>query len=349
MNWQRIRRGMRRRLSAWLGLGESDPFILSLFTLSPEERRYLTSPCDIRSPLPAGAVDELRDTNPRLQRLRETHAGAGHPAVTHSRWRSDFVRSRLNLLYFRGESPIVWHYRELPRATRLKFFIYLNYLRERDPRRLLQTLEEDGAFGCWTFEYPGYRRVSRDLLDSVNELNFLDRRFGLYERQGLRVLDIGAGYGRLAHRMIAAVPGLADYCCVDAVPESSFLCEYYLRYRGCTPPARVVTLHRVATELQPGSFDLAINIHSFSECTLQSVEWWIGQLQRLRVRHLLIVPNDPTDLLTTEVDKTRKDFLPALEGAGYQLVHREPCFDDAAVRGLMQVDDHFHLFRLRDA
>ena len=53
------------------------------------------------------------------------------------------------------------------------------------------------------------------------------------------MLDIGAGYGRLAHRMSAAFPQLEDYCCVDAVPESTFLSEYYLRHRGCTPPARV--------------------------------------------------------------------------------------------------------------
>jgi hypothetical protein len=76
------------------------------------------------------------------------------------------------------------------------------------------------------------------------------------------------------------------------------------------------------------------------------VEWWVEQLQRLRVPNLLVIPNEPTELLTLEVDGERRDFMPLLARAGYRLTKREPVFDDPAVRELMRLHDHFHLFVL---
>ena len=46
-------------------------------------------------------------------------------------------------------------------------------------------------------------------------------------------------------------------------------------HRGCAPPARVVALDEVGEGLEPGAFDLAVNIHSFPECTYAAVEWWM--------------------------------------------------------------------------
>ena len=91
----------------------------------------------------------------------------------------------------------------------------------------MDRLTEDGAFGCWTFQYPGHPRYSRDLLESVNEIVFLDRTLALSERDRFSVLDIGAGYGRLSHRMSAAYSNLDDYCCVDAIPESRRGCDQH--------------------------------------------------------------------------------------------------------------------------
>ncbi len=258
--------------------------------LTPEDHRYLTSFHDDSVPLPSGADRELSASNPRLRELRDAYAGLQLPVTEASRWNRSAVKSFLDLRWFRGESLITWHYRELPRITALKYFVLLRYVGERDSLGLLGRIEEDGAFGCWTFDYPGRGRVSRDLLESINEISFLERTLGLSQRERFSVLDIGAGYGRLAHRMSAAFPQLEDYCCVDAVPESTFLSEYYLRHRGCTPPGRVVSLNRVEQDLQPGAFDLAVNIHSFPECTYAAVEWWVELLQRLRVPRLLVVP-----------------------------------------------------------
>jgi SAM-dependent methyltransferase len=317
-----------------------------LVRLTPEDHRYLTSFHDDSVPLPQGAGAELSQHNPRLRELRSAYAALDLPVTAASRWNASAVESFLDLRWFRGESLITWHYRELPRVTALKYFVLLRYVAECDSFGLLERLEEDGAFGCWTFEYPGWGRVSRDLIESVNELAFLERELGLSRRERFSVLDIGAGYGRLAHRAAEAYPQLDDYCCVDAIPESTLLSEYYLRHRGLNPRARVVSLDRVEAELRPGSFDLAVNVHSFPECTYAAVEWWVELLRRLEVPNLLVVPNEPDELLTLEADGSRRDFRELIERAGYRLSRSEPVVEDAAVRELVRLDDRFYLFAM---
>jgi SAM-dependent methyltransferase len=334
---ERLRRARRRRRGP-----EPHP---DLVRLTPEDRRYLTALYDDSVPLPAGAAEELSSDNPKLLDLRARYARLDLPVLDASRWNADAVESFLDLRWFRGETLITWHYRELPRISALKFFVFARYIQERDPQRLLERLDEDGQFGCWTFSYEGHGRFSRDLLESVNEIAFLERELQLSDRKAFSVLDIGAGYGRLAHRMCAAYgERVADYCCIDAIPESTFLSDYYLRHRGCSPPARVAALDEADTALVPGAFDVAINIHSFPECTYQAVEWWMATIERLQIPHLLIVPNEPTDLLTLEADGSRRDFMPLVEAAGYRLSKREPVIADPAVRELLRLHDQFHLF-----
>lgn len=337
----RLRSGLRRLTVQ----GPGPP--PELVTITPEDRLYLTKHYQDTVPLPPRARAELAPDNPQLAELRRAYGALDTPALRPSRWNRGAVDYFLDLPWFRGETLFVWHYRELPRISQLKYFIYSRYVRDHDHLGLLNSLEEDGMFGCWTFSYPGWGDVSRDLLQSVNEIAFLDRSLHISDRAALSVLDIGAGYGRLAHRMTTALPNLADYCCVDAVPEATFLSQWYLDYRGCSPPARVVRLDRIEHDLQRGSFDLAVNIHSFSECPLAAVEWWIDRLARLEVPHLLVVPNDPEELLTSEPDGTRMDFAPALASAGYELELREPVIDDPAVRELFPLRDCFHLFTRR--
>ena len=101
---------------------------------------------------------------------------------------------------------------------------------------------------------------------------------------------------------------------MDAVPESTFLCEFYLKYRGLGDRAQIVPMDELEQRLS--SYDLALNIHSFSECTYASIEWWLRKLKQLRVRYLMIVPNSPTRFLSTEVDGSQRDFAPLLEELG---------------------------------
>jgi SAM-dependent methyltransferase len=317
--------------------------------LTEEERRWMTTKHDDSVPLPPGAAEQLRPDNPRLRELRETYAALDLPVRDASRWHAEAVDDFLDLPWFRGDTLITWHARERPLVSRLKYLLLARHVAARDEQGLMERLGEDGAFGCWTWEYPGHPRVSRDLLESVLELGFLERELGLSARDSFRVLDIGAGYGRLAHRAAQAYENLGDWCCVDAIPESTFLSEWYLRFRGVAPPARVVALDRLDAELRPGEFDLAVNVHSFSECTERAVAWWVDRLAALRVPRLLVVPNDGRELLTQEADHTRRDFLPLLESAGYRRMRCEPVVDDPAVAELVPMgEDWFHLFARDD-
>lgn len=334
------------------GRGRLRGFVRQRGELSPELRRHPTEE-DIRYfsklyddtvPLPPSAKTELLPGNPRLLELRSAYESLDLPVRATSRWRNRAVDSFLDLRWFRGESLFVWHYRELPRISQLKYYIFARYVRDRDGLKLLDRVDEDGAFGCWTFSYPGWGVVSRDLLQSVNEISFLERELHLSSTEGLRVLDIGAGYGRLAHRMAVGLPNVADYCCVDPIAEATFLSEWYLRYRNCVPPCRVARLDRLDTQVRGYGFDLAVNVHSFSECPLRAVQWWISLLSELEVPRLLIVPNDPDELLSTEEDHSRRDFSGQLEAAGYELVACEPVIDDDAVRELIPLHDRFYLF-----
>ena len=292
----------------------------------------------------------------RLRDLRRRYAGVNLPIAVHSLWATrgetdksvDIGWTGIDLANFRGSAAYVWDYRTTSaELDNVKYYLFTQAVKQWDHLGLLETLNEDGAFGCSTFEYADVGTVSRDLLDSVGEINFLDRSIGIMQRDDLRVLDIGAGYGRTAHRLLEAHPGIGAYTCVDAVPESTFLCEFYLAHRGLDQRAEIVPLYEVDSHLQPlRDYNLAINIHSFSECTYAAIEWWLRRVRDLGVRHLMIVPNDPERFVSLEPDGSHRDYAPLLEELGYSLFAQEPVFDDPQVRTLVGVSDVRFLFEL---
>lgn len=299
-------------------------------------------------PLPHGASAYLRPGNPRLVALREAYAALRSPGGSENSffWTPERVVGHVELAWFRGDNAYVWQNRQLGSDARLKRYIALQEIERQDRLDLLSRLEEDGLFGCWVEYYGGHKGISRDLLDSVGEINFLERHIGITGMSHLKVLDIGAGYGRLAHRMSEALANLERYDCVDGVPESTFVCEYYLQFRGASPRARSVPLDELETSLDDG-YDLAVNIHSFSECTHATISWWMKQVASRRIPWLLIVPNHPDELLSTEADFTFRDFLPVVVGSGYELIAKTPIYESQAVRELTGVYDHYFLFRQR--
>jgi hypothetical protein len=309
-----------------------------------ELARLKAASYDASRALPPGADTELRADNPRLRSLRDAYERCDLPMRAHSLWNPARMHRQLEMKYFRGDNVYVWQLRNVREHARLKYFLYAQYVQALDHRGLLRTLTEDGQFGCWTFEYAGFPVLSRDLLDSVNELYFLDRHLQLFDRTDFNVLDIGAGYGRLAHRMTTAVPGLSTYYCTDAVAESTFLCEYYLRYRGCEKKTQVVPLDAVDATLPSLKLTLAMNIHSFSEMRYDAIAGWFERLGRLRIPYLMIVPNDPLEFLSREPDGSQRDFSGLIRDAGYRQIACEPALNDANIRALVGVEDHMFLF-----
>lgn len=314
--------------------------------LSPEEQRFRTDLVDPSTPLPSDADTRLAADHARLAALRQRYQHVDDAVRVRSRWSDERAASWLDLRYFRGDNAYVWHYRESRRLTELKFLLYALDVSARDRADLLATLGEDGAFGCWTYDLADLPTLSRDLLDSVNELLFLDAHLGVLDGSHPRVLDIGAGYGRMAHRYVGACAGVADYCCVDAVPESTFLSEYYVEHRDLAPVARVVPLDEV-DQLDPGSFDLALNIHSWSECPIDAIRWWVERLEALEVPTVFVVPNEPVGFESLEPDGSRFDYRSVLEAAGYALAVDKPVIAHQAVRDALDLHDRHCLFERR--
>jgi SAM-dependent methyltransferase len=275
------------------------------------------------------------------------YANFDSPMAAKSLWTDHTVADDVTLQFFRGDNLFVWQYSRSPTINRYRYFIQARHIKAMDEWNLLDRLSEDGAFGCFTFEFEGLPLVSRDLLDSVAELTFLHRHTGLLDASPLQVLDIGAGYGRLAHRLLEAAPNVEMYWCVDAVPRSTFLCEFYLRYRGLSERSTVVPLPQLKQVLRPGEIDIAINIHSFSEMPKRAVAAWMGWVASLNVPTMLIVPNDPAGVFSREQDGRRLDCTDVLLEHGYSLDVREPTISDPGVREVLGVHDHFMLYRRR--
>ena len=291
---------------------ESAPWLASYFLLKEKTKRPPGG-------LETFAGDYLRYDNPVLKDLRQRYEG--HPANDHIQWDSSSVEEVVDLPFFRADNLYVFQSRRYPP---LVLYATSAYVAQVDGLGLLEVLEEDGQFGAEVFDFHG-KVVSRDLLDSIIEMNFLDRHLGISSGRPVRVLDIGAGYGRLAHRMVTAFENVAPYYCVDAVPESTFISDYYLKFRGMTERCAVVPLDQFESIK---TVDLAINVHSFAECRVRVIEWWLQKLQELQIPWLFIATH-PTLGLTSREERGRKNFRPIIEGAGYTLTANERKFECA--------------------
>jgi len=289
--------------------------------------------------LPSGAEHYLRPDNPRLAELISRYRNVD-PAVTAPLVWNEGKLAREDLLYFRGDNPYVWQSRGLG-MSELAYALTYYHVRVRHPD-IVDRLDEDGAFGAHVHRFDGIT-VSRDLLDSAGEIDFL-RRHARIDRPGCALLDIGAGYGRLPHRLSQALPGLAIYA-TDAFAPSTFLCEYYLAYRKAAR-TRVIPLDEVDTFLADTPIHVATNVHSFSECRPAAIEWWVSRLARHRVPYLMVVPNrvspDSGHCLTNE----DHDMEPLLERHGYRCVVREPRYKDPVVQAYGVDPSQLTLFTL---
>lgn len=284
--------------------------------------------------LPAGAADWLRPDNPVLVELIARYAAFDPRVTTPARWTSDRLRPE-DLLWFRGDNAFVWQVRGAHQDP-LTYALCYYHFAASDDEDLLGRLSEDDLFGVHPFQLDG-RLVSRDLIDSAREIQFLRRHLGLGDRQ-TTILDIGAGYGRLAWRIDQAFEGKVRTFAADAFAPSTFVCDYYLRFRGARSAA-AVPLDEVEPLLAREPVDLAVNIHSFSECTVEAIAWWVERLAAARVPHLLIVPNgrecEAADGANIE---------PLLARYGYRPRTREPRYSDPFVQAYGLDPVWLHLF-----
>jgi SAM-dependent methyltransferase len=287
--------------------------------------RALISPPQAQHSLPPSAAEYLRPDNPRLRELEQRYRKLPAEVIDHTLWSGEYAEREVDLQRFRGDNAFVYQLRD--NNSEANHILTADYLAEIDRLNLFGRLTEDDLFGVCGFHGRNGERITRDLLDSIAEINFLESTLEISTRPEFRILDIGAGYGRFAHRLFEAYPN-ATVRATDALPLSTFLCEFYLQFRGCEPRAAAVP----ADELPDERFDLATNIHSFSECSLNTICWWLDRLAEREVQHLMVVPNSEDHggarLVSREKDGRSLDFLPELEKRGYRLQHERPKYGD---------------------
>ena len=293
-----------------------------------------------RTVIPNHAKQHLNPENPALAALQERYKNSDYPDCEETIWTDDRIKAD-DILYFRGHNAFLYQDGRFNRNV-IGYLLSYYYIKSIDNKLLLDRLEEDDTFGAITYDIDGYK-VTRDLLDSVLEIYFLDKHIQLFQKPGFSVLDIGAGYGRLAYRMVQAFPKLNTYLCADAIAVSSFIADYYLKFRGISGQASVIPLDTVREDLKKHTLDLAVNVHSFSECSLTAIDWWMGLVSENRIPYLFIVPNSKDDLLTVN----RESFSYLVEKHGYKLIAREPRYADPMIQKYALNPDYLHLYQLK--
>jgi len=183
--------------------------------------------------------------------------------------------------------------------------LYRQALEKRDVWGLLDSLEEPELGDGTYVRYRG-KRLSLDLLQSVDELYRLKETMGFERDDRVAFCELGAGYGRLADVVLRAMPN-ATYMIFD-LPESLLLSQHYLtklhpeakaalypeseKALGTAAQARshrlVFGLPHQLKSLPAGSVDAFVNIYSFMEMSREQIETYFAIVDRLQVSALYL-------------------------------------------------------------
>jgi hypothetical protein len=276
--------------------------------------------------LPKEAKEYLRPNNPRLLELKARYSNFDPKVTTGEVWQEGIIQAS-DLASFRRDNPYVWQVRgRKQNLNDLSYALTYYALKASDSTRdVLASLDEDGLFGVHLFQADG-RNISRDLLDSVREIEFIRKHVDI-DAPDTNILDIGAGYGRLVYRLCQTSPTGVRVFGTDAIAESTFLSEFYLRFRSADR-ATVIPLDEIDAFFASTSVKLATNIHSFSECATDAIEWWVQRLSAAGVPNLLVIPNQEDPKTKRCLTSAGLDMELVFERHGYRVKVREPRFSD---------------------
>lgn len=196
---------------------------------------------------------------------------------------TNYIKQSFNMS-FRGDNAYVWQC-QLGDDKNI-YTEYYKIIKQIDTDCFLEKTKEDSSYGCISFEIENIK-ISRDLLDSILEIYYLKNIFPNLEKMNL--LEIGAGYGRLCKRFLDCFPN-SKYFITDAIPQSTFFSKIYL---GKTNEDKIINLFDIENRIKELNIDIAINIHSFPECNIMDIEWWVKLLYTNKVKYIFYVPNNP--------------------------------------------------------
>jgi putative sugar O-methyltransferase len=207
----------------------------------------------------------------------------------------------------------------------------------------LQTVDR-GYFDAWeesavgspnSYAFDGLRLTPGGIVNAITSARIVEhcRSTGLASRP-LRVLEIGAGYGQVAHQLLQQLD-IATYAVCD-LPENAFLTSYYLQANwpertpafvaaeGDAADAELVfTVPPLLGELG-GPWDLIVNSYSFQEMNRESVDGYLTHAAKTFADDGFLYSLNAHGKGLTGIDKPSDYAAPGLEIATIAPVRRFP-------------------------
>lgn len=192
--------------------------------------------------------------------------------------------------------------------TRMLYF----YVKRRDRGGVLARLAEPQVGNPYPITYRG-QTISQDLLNSILEFYAVTEGRDLDFSAPIRVLEIGAGYGRNAFVFLSLFPN-CTYTIAD-IPPALYISQSYLTavlpdriaqpYGADVPGASMRFLLPHQLEAEPSeSFDFVLNISSFHEMKPDQVTAYFDLVDRLLRGRFYIKQwrnwHNPNDNLTVD-------------------------------------------------
>ena len=176
-----------------------------------------------------------------------------------------------------------------------------DFVAASDKLSLLDKMTEPEVGNPFLISYRG-RRISQDLCNSIHEF-YSSTSASNISKSNFRIAELGAGYGRLGHIYLSALPD-ASYCVID-IPPALYISQRYLsevfpaelifRFREFDSfeevrtefeSARIRFLAAHQIELLPANqFDLFVNISSLHEMSREQIANYLWQIDRLCQGH----------------------------------------------------------------
>ncbi|MBI2600869.1 putative sugar O-methyltransferase [Candidatus Daviesbacteria bacterium] len=173
---------------------------------------------------------------------------------------------------------------------------YMDYLQGVDKQNIFKKISEPKIGNPFLISYRD-KKISQDLCNSVHE--FYSITNPLEKTKKLRILEIGAGYGRLGYIFLNQLRD-CSYCIID-IPPALFVAQKYLtkvfprekffHFRSFNSfkkvkkefeSARISFLNADRIELLPDNyFDLVINVSSLHEMTREQINNYFRQINRI--------------------------------------------------------------------
>lgn len=234
---------------------------------------------------------------------------------------TSYIQNTFNL-NFRGENAYVWQ--EQLGDNKLTYQNYYNILKTIDTDDLFEKTFETGSFGCISYDMDQIK-ISRDLLDSILEIYFLKHCFPNIEN--MNILEIGAGYGRLCKRFTDCYTN-SNYFITDGVPQSTYFSNLYLGKNN----KNVINLFDIEEKLKSMQIDIAINIHSFPECNINDVEWWVKLIHTNKIKYIFYVPNNPNSTPDYMPSNSGESILEIFKKYNYKVKYYRNMFSELKIQ-----------------